>query len=286
MDAVLIALALLPFGGALGAALIPRAARPLAAAALVVSLFLDGYGVLTSAPTGASLEVSAWVPALGLDPGLRLDVASGIALALVGIAGLAGIFRTGRAAPVAWFVAFVQSALLAGNALLFVALLELAVLAAFALEAGDPGASYDARAALTVRIAGALALLVAVLLFEDATGTFEFSGAVAADEAIRAAPLYPLVLALILGSAWSGPAAWPWIRRPARAAELTGVVFLVTGAYLAVRGWPLLAGVLPRAAIALGYVAVPLLVALTFRGIRAIAGVSPAPPVGSRGDAR
>ena len=299
MSAALIVLALLPLAGALLAALARgRLAVAGAAAVLATTFVLAAWLLLETSAGGTTVVSRSWAPALDLTLALRFDRLSGataLLIALAGLAGLGGLWRLTKSAarePVAGsdsallvlFAGLTQALVLTENLLVLVAFAELGALVAFALERGRGAGEGPARAALYVRSGSALLLLAAALVLADTAGSFEFGSVFAAGASIRAHALYPLLLALVLAAAWSRAAAWPWIRWPRgadlgddAAAGVTGACLLATGVYLAIRLSPLVVGALPRAVVAIGFVALPLLVAVLGRAARALGAREEAP---------
>lgn len=299
MSAALIVLLLLPLAGAVPAALARgRLAFPGAVAVLGATALLDAWLTLET-PAGSGWVLSRpWVPAIDLTLALRLDRLSGATALLVALAGLGWLWRQRRAdgresALIVLFVGLAQALVLAENALLVAALAELGAIAAFALERDRSACEADARSALYVRSAGSLALLAAVLLVGDTAGSFEFGAVLAAAAPIREHSLHALLLALVLGAAWSRAAAWPWNRSPRGAASgngaaagFPGAVLFATGVYLVIRLWPLLQGALPLVVAGSGFVALPLLVAALERVARTVGAEETAEPAAPAADGR
>lgn len=302
MSAALLVLALLPLAGAaLPLALRGRFAFPLAAALLGTVVALDAW-LLGATPSGSAILVSRpWAPALDLTLALRFDRLSGATALLIVLIAVGELWRMRSATAPARLSAggcgllvllagLAQACALAENALLLVAFSAMAAIAAFARAAEAKELDAGARAALYVRSAGALALLAAVLLLADSTGSLEFGRVLGAGAgaSLREQPLPRLLVALVLAAAWSRAGGWPWLRRRwSGSAGFAFAVLLVTGVYFVARLWSLVGGALPLAAIGAGFVAVPFGVAALERALERRVGADEAtPPVASVADAR
>ena len=300
MSATLLVLALLPLAGAaVPLALRGRFAFPLAAALLGIVAALDAWLLVATPPGSAILVSRPWAPALDLTLALRFDHLSGATALLIVLIAVGELWRMRSAAAPApssargcgllvLLAGLAQACALAENALLLVAFSEMAAIAAFALAADAKELDAGARAALYVRSAGALALLAAVLLLADSTGSLEFGRVLGAGASLREQPLSRLLVALVLASAWSCAGGWPWVRRRwIGSAGFAFAALLATGVHLVARLWPLVGGVLPVAAIGAGFVAVPFGVAALERALERGVGADEAtPPAASVADAR
>ena len=279
MNALLFVLVLAPFA----CACLPVLARHatvvlLAMIALAAALLAFALG---APPIVANVP---WVPALGLEFTFRADptgCTAAVVLALLGCAAARRVPRPGSsdAAPVRamllLFAGLVQAVVLAGNLLVLVVLSGLSALAGWRLECtlaahGPRGA----RTALLVTTGGTLALFAAALLLGDAAGTSDLGIVGAVAGALRGQALYALVIALLVAGLVTRCATWPqraWLHRDASttpvAGELTGAAMLASAVCLTIRLWPLLAGAVPRWAIALGFITVPLLVREAVRAL-------------------
>lgn len=290
MSVLLLLLAGVPFTGAVLAAVFsPRGGRFAAAVALlalVVAVGLAAVVAVSAAHGTVATVVLAWVPALGLDLGLRGDLlGAGFALAvqLVGVR-LAWLRRSSDASalpptlPLALLlIGTVQLAMLADNLLVATAASQLAIVAAFFLESrAAPAADACSRLVLHTLSAGTLALLGAVLMFGDTVGGYRSDATLGAAAAVRAQPLFPVMAGLLLAGAWTRSAAWPWgpALAPGLAAALdgggtAGTLLLLSGFYVMIRLLPLVDGRLPPALIVAGFAAAPVVLAILARLLRA-----------------
>ncbi|SFS09394.1 monovalent cation/H+ antiporter subunit A [Sphingomonas jatrophae] len=224
--------------------------------------------LLTLAPAvlaGARPAVRiAWVPALGLDFSLWLDplgllfagLILGIGLLVVIYAAgyLASAERTGRFLS---FLMLFQGAMvgiaLSANILLMLVFWELTSLSSFLLigfwrDRAD--ARQGARMALAVTGGGGLALIAGMLLLGQAAGSYELADILARGDVVRASPLYPAILVLVLLGAFTKSAQFPfhfWLPHAMAAptpvsAYLHSATMVKAGVFLLARLWPVLAG--------------------------------------------
>lgn len=264
----LLALAVLPFAGALLPAIAKRtlgldvaaSAGLVAAVALAIVLWaaphaLDGSSHVVRWP---------WVPRLGLEIALRWDGLSFLfALLITGIGALVIAYSRWYLAPaqctprfyglLLLFMGAMLGIVLAENLLLLVVCWELTSIASFLLI-GYVGREADsrqgARLALLVTGAGGLALLAGVLLLGDFVGSYAVTEVVAAGDAIRANPLYPLALVLVLLGAFTKSAQFPfhfWLPHAMAAptpvsAYLHSATMVKAGIFLMMRLFPALGG--------------------------------------------
>jgi multicomponent K+:H+ antiporter subunit A len=261
-------LALLPFAGAALVLSSPNAQRmravSLAAAVAVAATAL----VLAAAPAVFVGEVLRWqvewMPQLGLAFGLRMDgLAWLFALLISGIGMLIVLYASyylDPGDPAARFFAFLLlfmgamlGVVLADNLLLLVVFWELTSLSSFLLigywsHAAD--ARQGARMALTITGAGGLALLGGVLLLGDIVGSFDLETVLASGDLIRAHPLYPVALLLVLAGAFTKSAQFPfhfWLPHAMAAptpvsAYLHSATMVKAGVFLLARLYPALGG--------------------------------------------
>ncbi|MET0413244.1 MAG: proton-conducting transporter membrane subunit, partial [Polyangiaceae bacterium] len=264
----LVALLLLPFLGSLLAALLPTRARTLlaastglvssAAAAWVISLFprvRDG---------GVIRETVSWVPSIGLDLNLRVDGFSWMFAVLVTVIGaLVTLYARYYMSPkdpvarfYAYFLAFMGAMLgvvFSGNIVQLAVFWELTSLISFLLIGywnHRIDAQRGALMALTVTGAGGLALLGGVIVLGRIVGSYDLDVVLASADRVRADPLYPLALVLVLLGALTKSAQFPfhfWLPRAMAAptpvsAYLHSATMVKAGVFLLGRLWPVLSG--------------------------------------------
>lgn len=205
-----------------------------------------------------------WLPHLGLNFSLRLDGLSYLFALLVLVIGalvvLYARYYLSEKEPIGRFYSYLLvfmgamlGVVLSSNMILLVIFWELTSLSSFLLI-GFWGYSSDARKgarmALTVTGAGGLALLAGVLLIGQHVGSFEFSDVLTAGERIRTAPLYPLMLILVLVGAFTKSAQFPfhfWLPHAMAAptpvsAYLHSATMVKAGVFLLARFYPALSG--------------------------------------------
>jgi multicomponent K+:H+ antiporter subunit A len=258
----------LPFLGSAVAALLPTNARNLASiwAALValataVPLALRFPQV---ADGGVLAERIAWLPSLGVDLVLRLDGFAWMFTMLVaGIGALVVFYARYYLSPddpaarfyslLLGFMGAMLGVVLSGNLIQLVLFWELTSLFSFLLIgywSHRRDARRGARMAFTVTAAGGLALLGGVLLLGRIVGSTELDAVLAAGPAVRAHPLYPLALVLVLLGALTKSAQFPfhfWLPQAMAAptpvsAYLHSATLVKAGVFLLARLWPVLAG--------------------------------------------
>ena len=264
----LVFLLLLPFAGALVAALLPTHARTTAATwAAVVSAAGLGW-VLWLTPVlqaGTVLrEEYRWIPSAGINLVVRMDgLAWMFALLVTGIGLLVAVYARyymSQGDPVprffAFFLAFMGAMLgvvLAGNLVQLVFFWELTSLLSFLLIGywhHRKDARRGARMALTVTAGGGLCLLAGVLMLGHIAGSYELDTVLAAGARIQAHPLYTPTLVLVLLGAFTKSAQFPfhfWLPRAMAAptpvsAYLHSATMVKAGVFLLARLWPALAG--------------------------------------------
>ena len=264
----LLTLALLPFAAALAIALTHRAPRVIhsgiagAASAIGLALLASmAAGAQSGDPPRATWD---WVPTLGLDLTLMLDPLGWMfGLLILGIGLLVVIFAhsylerdedTGR-----FFVSLMlfQGAMLgivmAGNVLLVLVFWETTSLASFLLIGfwqHKAEARQGARMALAVTGGGGLALIGGMVLLGLIAGSFDLATILTRGDMVRGAPLYPLMLGLILLGCFTKSAQFPfhfWLPHAMAAptpvsAYLHSATMVKAGVFLIARLWPVLAG--------------------------------------------
>jgi multicomponent K+:H+ antiporter subunit A len=267
MDDALLALALLPFAGALLTAFARRAgvdpayvAGAVAVAALATVLWLapaalDGVTHVARWP---------WAPQLGLEFALRWDGLSFLFALLITAIGtlviaysrwyLGAEDRTPRFYGLLLaFMGAMLGIVLAENLLLLVVAWELTSITSFLLIGGrgeKAESRQGARLALLITGAGGLALLGAVLLLGWTVGSYSVSEVIAAGAQVQASPLYPLILGLVLLGAFTKSAQFPfhfWLPHAMAAptpvsAYLHSATMVKAGIFLLMRLYPALGG--------------------------------------------
>ncbi|MBL9016264.1 MAG: monovalent cation/H+ antiporter subunit A [Myxococcales bacterium] len=261
-------LLLLPFAGSVATAVLPTRARTVlasvaglvsaAAAAWVISLYpqvRDG-GVLR--------ETISWVPSLGLELTFRIDGFAWMFAVLVTVIGaLVSLYARYYMSPedpvarfYAFFLAFMGAMLgvvISGNLIQLVVFWELTSFVSFLLIGYFThrlDAQRGARMALIVTGAGGLALLGGVVILGHIAGSYELDAVLAAGAQVRAHPLYPLALVLILLGALTKSAQFPfhfWLPHAMAAptpvsAYLHSATMVKAGVFLLARLWPVLSG--------------------------------------------
>jgi multicomponent K+:H+ antiporter subunit A len=265
---LLLALILLPFAGAVLAALLRPNARnteawlagSVAAGGLLMTLF--AYPQVMNG--GVIRYVIPWMPSLGLSVTLRLDgFAWMFALLITGIGLLVVLYARYYMSPkdpvarfYALLLAFMGSMLglvLSGNLILLAVFWELTSIVSFLLIGywhQNESARAGARMALTITGGGGLCLMVGLILMGRIAGTYDLDGVLRAGEVIRAHPLYPAVLLLILAGALTKSAQFPfhfWLPNAMAAptpvsAYLHSATMVKAGVFLLARFWPVLSG--------------------------------------------
>ncbi len=156
----------------------------------------------------------------------------------------------------AYLMAFTGAMLglvLADNVLALFTFWELTAVTSFLLIGLDHARQAARRAAiqaLVVTGAGGLALLLAVLLVQQITGSWEISGLLGLGDALREHGLYPVVLGLVLVAAFTKSAQFPfqfWLPNAMEAptpvsAFLHSATMVQGGVYLLARMTPFLGG--------------------------------------------
>ncbi len=264
----LVALLLLPFIGSVITALLPTRARTaLAGFAGLVSVTASAW-VISLFPRvregGVIQERIAWVPSLGLDLVLRVDGFAWMFAILVTIIGaLVALYARYYMSPedpvarfYAFFLAFMGAMLgvvMSGNLLQLVVFWELTSLVSFLLIGywyHRADAQAGARMALIVTAGGGLALLGGVIVLGHIVGSYELDIVLASGDRIRAHPLYPVTLVLVLLGAFTKSAQFPfhfWLPRAMAAptpvsAYLHSATMVKAGVFLLARLWPALSG--------------------------------------------
>ncbi|NPC86862.1 monovalent cation/H+ antiporter subunit A, partial [Pyxidicoccus fallax] len=264
----LLVLLVIPWVSSVVAALLPTSARNRAAwlAGLTALGGLVGVALHFPAVRGGGVwtERFAWVPSLGLDVVLRLDGFSWTFCVLVlGIGALVVLYARyylSPSDPVARFFAFLLAfmgamlgVVLSGNLLQLAFFWELTSLFSFLLIGywnQRKDAQRGARMALTVTGMGGLCLLAGLLVLGHVAGSYELDAVLGRAQAIKAHPLYPVALCLILVGAFTKSAQFPfhfWLPNAMAAptpvsAYLHSATMVKLGVFLLARLWPVLSG--------------------------------------------
>jgi multicomponent K+:H+ antiporter subunit A len=264
----LLALLILPGVSAVIAALLPTSARNRAAGLAGLTALAGLVGVALHFPEvrdgGMRVQRIAWVPSLGLDLVLRLDGLSWTFCVLVlGIGALVMLYARYYLSPsdpvgrfFAFLLAFMAAMLgvvLSGNLLQLAFFWELTSLFSFLLIGywnHRKDAQRGARMALTVTGMGGLGLLAGLLVLGDIAGSYELDVVLRSAPAIRAHPLYPVALGLILLGAFTKSAQFPfqfWLPNAMAAptpvsAYLHSATMVKLGVFLLARLWPAMSG--------------------------------------------
>jgi multicomponent K+:H+ antiporter subunit A len=261
-------LACLPWLGATLVGCLPGPARR-ASALLAGTVALAVIAlVLSCAPAVFAGEVLRWsvpwLPALGLDLGLRMDGLAWLFTLLIGgIGSLVVLYAAWYLDPAdparrffVFFLLFMGAMLgvvLASNLVLLVLFWELTSLSSFLLIGywhRRDDARDGARMALTITGAGGLCLLAGVLLIGHIVGSMQLDVVLASGAAIRAHPLYETALVLVLLGAFTKSAQFPfhfWLPHAMAAptpvsAYLHSATMVKAGVFLLARLYPALGG--------------------------------------------
>jgi multicomponent K+:H+ antiporter subunit A len=264
----LLMLVALPFLAALAIAMLHRAARVVhsgiaagaSALGLALLALLAGPVIAGEVPT-ASWN---WVPSLGLDLTLMVDPLGLMFAGLIlGIGLLVVIFghfylykgeATGRFfASLMLFQGAMLGIVIAGNVLLLLVFWELTSLSSFLLIGfwqHKAEARQGARMALAVTGGGGLALIGGMVALGLVAGSFDLATILERGDVVRASPLYPVILGLILLGCFTKSAQFPfhfWLPHAMAAptpvsAYLHSATMVKAGVFLLARLWPVLAG--------------------------------------------
>ena len=264
----LVTLLLLPFLGSLLAALLPTRARTVLAACAGLVAAVAAAWIVSMFPRvrdgGVIREAVSWIPSLGLDLTLRIDGFAWMFAVLITVIGalvcLYARYYMSPDDPVARFYAFflafmgaMLGVVFSGNLVQLVVFWELTSLVSFLLIGywhHRSDAQRGARMALTVTGAGGLALLGGVVVLGQIVGSYELDVVLASGNLVRAHPLYPVALVLILLGAFTKSAQFPfhfWLPRAMAAptpvsAYLHSATMVKAGVFLLGRLWPVLSG--------------------------------------------
>ncbi|AKJ30072.1 monovalent cation/H+ antiporter subunit A [Caldimonas brevitalea] len=264
----LLLLLLLPFAGALVAALLPTRARNVESAWTGLVMLASVASVASLFPTisegGVMVERVRWLPSLDLDLVVRIDGFAWMFAMLVTVIGslvvLYARYYLSEDDPAARFYSLLLGfmgamlgVVVSGNLVQLVLFWELTSLFSFLLIGywyHRKDARRGARMAFTVTAAGGLALLAGVLILGHIVGSNDLGDVLAAGDLVRTHPLYPLVLVLVLLGALTKSAQFPfhfWLPRAMAAptpvsAYLHSATLVKAGVFLLARLWPVLSG--------------------------------------------
>ncbi|MCB1978480.1 MAG: monovalent cation/H+ antiporter subunit A, partial [Burkholderiaceae bacterium] len=267
----LLTLVALPFAGSLLAAFLPSNARnseSTLAGLIAVLCTVQAALLFPQIAEGEVLRQEiAWVPALGLKLVLRMDgFAWMFCMLVLGIGALVVLYARYYLSPqdpvprfFAFFLAFMGSmagVVLSGNLIQLALFWELTSLFSFLLIGywyHRRDARRGARMALTVTGAGGLCLFAGMIVLGHIVGSYELDHVLAAGALVRAHPMYPVALALIVLGALTKSAQFPfhfWLPHAMAAptpvsAYLHSATMVKAGVFLLARLWPVLSGTEP-----------------------------------------
>ena len=294
----------------LGSVLVVAAAyhsRPAAAWIAASSMVLALLALAPMVPTVLAGQVVttriAWLPEWGLDIALRLDgLGLLFSLLILGIGTLIVLYAAyylpefdplGRFYSLLLaFAGAMLGVVLAENVLLMLVFWEITSLTSFLLiaykyDAHD--ARIAARMALAVTGGGGLALLAGLLVLGHIAGSFELTEILRRGDLIRAHPLYPVMLVLILLGAFTKSGQFPfhfWLPNAMAAptpvsAYLHSATMVKAGVFLLARLYPILSGtdlwlvlVATTGAVTFAYGAYVALLKHDFKGLLAYSTIS------------
>jgi len=263
---LLYGLVLLPYAAAIVCAFLPNSARNATAglAGLTAVAACALLGAAAPAVIGGEI-LRASVPWFAdVNFGFRMDgLAWAFALVICGIGALVVLYARYYLSPedpparfFALLLAFMGAMLgvvLADNLILLVVFWELTSVTSFLLIGfwtHRADARAGARMALTVTGMGGLCLLGGVILLGRIVGSYSLDTVLAAGEVVRADPLYPVALVLILMGAFTKSAQFPfhfWLPHAMAAptpvsAYLHSATMVKAGVFLLARLYPTLGG--------------------------------------------
>ncbi|MDC8773573.1 monovalent cation/H+ antiporter subunit A [Roseateles albus] len=243
-----------------------RPQAPALAAALITAAV---FGLLLSAAPEVLqgqvlLSHVDWVPAIGMNLGLRLD---GLSLLFAGLITGIGLLIIVYAAfylsaddpkgkfysQLMLFMAAMLGIALSDNLLLLVVFWELTSISSFLLVGywgHKEEARQGARMALAVTGGGGLVLLAGVIVLGQICGSYDLGQMLTQRDLVQADPRYPLALGLILVGAFSKSAQVPfhfWLPEAMAAptpvsAYLHSATMVKAGLFLLARLYPVLGG--------------------------------------------
>jgi multicomponent K+:H+ antiporter subunit A len=242
-----------------------RKAAAIAAGAVMALCLASLAPLFSSAISGQTVIAHFdWLPSFGLNLSFRLDGLSMLfSILILGIGILVVLYahyylpeddKLGRFyALLLLFMSAMLGVVLSENLLMMVVFWEVTSLSSFLLIAYK-SASHEsriaARMALVVTGAGGLAFLAGVLLLGNVAGSYELTDVIAAATQIKADPLYPTILTLVLLGAFTKSAQFPfhfWLPNAMVAptpvsAYLHSATMVKAGVFLLARFYPVLSG--------------------------------------------
>jgi len=255
------------FIGALLVPVLARRSRALGAWGSAATLAASALLLVPLAPAALAGEAVVtrlvWLPEWGLDLAFRFDgLGLLFAILILGIGQLIILYAAyympmkdnlGRLFGLLLaFAGGMLGVVLSENLLLLVVFWEITSLTSFLLIAykSDADARIAARMALAVTGGGGLALLAGVLLIGRIVGSHDLTDVLAAGDLVRADPLYPVVLVLVLLGAFTKSAQFPfhfWLPNAMAAptpvsAYLHSATMVKAGVFLLARLYPTLSG--------------------------------------------
>ena len=212
------------------------------------------------------LQQAEWVPAIGLNANLRLDALAWMFAALISGIGLLIIIYAAYYlhpedpagkffATLMLFMAAMLGIALSDNLLLLLVFWELTSISSFLLIGywgGREESRAGARMALAITGGGGLVMLAGIVVLGQIGGSFDLSVLLQRGEQIRADPLYPVALGLILVGCFTKSAQLPfhfWLPEAMAAptpvsAYLHSATMVKAGLFMMMRLYPIFGGTL------------------------------------------
>ena len=210
------------------------------------------------------LRQAEWVPAIGLNANFRLDALAWMFAALISGIGLLIILYAAYYlqaddpagkffGTLMLFMAAMLGIVLSDNLLLLLVFWELTSVSSFLLIGywgGRSEARAGARMALAITGGGGLVMLAGFVVLGQIGGSFDLSVLLTRGEQIRADPLYPVALGLILVGCFTKSAQLPfhfWLPEAMAAptpvsAYLHSATMVKAGLFMMMRLYPILGG--------------------------------------------
>lgn len=228
-------------------------------------IFGGAWVVLPLIASGQAYYITLnWFPTLGVRLSLWVDGLSLLFVLLIAGIGLLIIWYSryylAKAAALTRFLVYILlfmgamlGMVLSANLLTLLVFWELTSVTSYLLIGfwhTRPEALYAARKSLLITVLGGLALLGAVVLLYDIAGTVELPELAARASVIRASPLYPIILGLVVVGAGAKSAQFPfhvWLPSAMAAptpvsAYLHSATMVKAGLFLICRMMPVLGG--------------------------------------------